>query len=107
MSETSRMVLSANARRLELGVITALTVDGIPTEAAIFDLASTLRVIPPYTVTNDEFEVVIKRLHEALTVDMGLGDCVYDEHNPWLRAKKAKIEPFYWSRYQTDLLKQG
>ena len=107
MSETSRLVLSANARRLELGVITALTVDGIPTEAAIFDLASTLRVIPPYTVTDDEFEVVIKRLHEALTVDMGLGDCVYDEHNPWLRARKAKIEPFYWSRYQTDLLKQG
>lgn len=101
------MVLSANARRLELGVITALTVDGVPTEGAIFDLASTLRAIPPYTVTDDEFEVVIKRLHEALTVDMGLGDCVYDEHNPWLRAKKAAIEPFYWSRYQTDLLKQG
>lgn len=107
MSETSRMVLSANARRLELGVITALTVDGVPTEGAIFDLASTLRSIPPYTVTDDEFEVVIKKLHEALTVDMGLGDCVYDEHNPWLRAKKAAIEPFYWSRYQTDLLKQG
>jgi hypothetical protein len=107
VSEVSRMVLSANARRLELGVITALTVDGIPTEGAIFDLASTLRVIPPYTVTDDEFEVVIKRLHEALTVDMGLGDCVYDEHNPWLRARKAKIEPFYWSRYHTDLLKQG
>ena len=107
MSETSRMVLSANARRLELGVITALTVDGIPTEGAIFDLASTLRVIPPYAVTDDEFELVIKRLHEALTVDMGLGDCVYDEHNPWLRARKAAIEPFYWNRYQTDLLKQG
>ena len=101
------MVLSANARRLELGVITALTVDGVPTEGAIFDLASTLRSLPIYTVTEDEFEVVIKKLHEALTVDMGLGDCVYDEHNPWLRAKKATIEPFYWSRYQTDLLKQG
>lgn len=55
------MVLSANARRLELGVITALTVDGIPTEGAIFDLASTLRVIPPYAVTDDEFEIVIKK----------------------------------------------
>lgn len=107
MSETSRMVLSANARRLELGVITALSVDGVPTEGAIFDLASTLRALPLYTVTNEEFDIVIKRLHEALTVDMGLGDCVYDEHNPWLRAKKSTIEPFYWSRYQTDLLKQG
>lgn len=107
MIETSRMALSANARRLELSVITALTVDGIPTEGAIFDLASSLRLIPPYAVTDEEFEVIIKRLHEALTVDMGLGDCVYDEHNPWLRARKAEIDPFYWSRYQTDLLKQG
>lgn len=107
MIETSRMALSANARRLELSVITALTVDGIPTEGAILDLASSLRLIPPYAVTDEEFEVIIKRLHEALTVDMGLGDCVYDEHNPWLRARKAEIDPFYWSRYQTDLLKQG
>ncbi|BBN54401.1 endonuclease [Pseudomonas chlororaphis subsp. aurantiaca] len=107
MSESPKMMLSANARRLELSVITALTVDGVPTEGAILDLASTLRIIPPYTVTDEEFNVVIKRLHEALTVDMGLGDCVYDEHNPWLRARKAEIDPFYWSRYQTDLLKQG
>ncbi|SFM07483.1 Z1 domain-containing protein [Pseudomonas sp. NFACC46-3] len=107
MSEASRKVLSANARRLELGVITALTVDGIPTEGGILDLASTLRSIPPYTVTDEEFETVIKRLHEALTVDMGLGDCVYDEQNPWLRARKAEIDPFYWNRYKTDLLKQG
>ena len=101
------MVLSTNGRRLELGVITALTVDGIPTEADIFELASSLRRLSAYSVTDQEFEIVIKRLHEALTVDMGLGDCVYDEHNPWLRARKAEIEPFYWSRYQTDLLKQG
>lgn len=107
MNESIKITLSANARRLELGVITALTVDGVPTEGAIFDLASTLRVIPPYTVTDEEFKIIIKRLHEALTVDMGLGDCVYDEHNPWLRAKKSEIDPFYWNRYQTDLLKQG
>lgn len=101
------MALSTNGRRLELGVITALTIDGIPTEADIFELASSLRRLSTYSVTDQEFEIVIKRLHEALTVDMGLGDCVYDEHNPWLSARKAEIEPFYWSRYQTDLLKQG
>lgn len=99
--------MSNNARRLELGVVTTLTVDGVPTETEILDLAGMLRAIPNYSVTDEEFQEVIKRLHLSLTLDMGLGNCVYDEHNPWLRARKAEIEPFYWSRYQTDLLKQG
>ncbi|WP_397451820.1 Z1 domain-containing protein [Pseudomonas sp. NA-150] len=107
MNEKSRMAVSANARRLELGVITTLTVEGVPTEAEILDLATMLRVLPAFAVSEVEFEAVIKRLHEALTLDMGLGSYVYDEHNPWLRARQAEIDPFYWSRYQTDLLKQG
>ncbi|SDP42156.1 Z1 domain-containing protein [Pseudomonas arsenicoxydans] len=107
MNAHSKNVISSNARRLELGVITTLTVDGIPTESEILDLAGMLRKIPNYSVTDAEFQEVIKRLHLSLTLDMGVGNCVYDEHNPWLRARKAEIEPFYWSRYQTDLLKQG
>lgn len=107
MNAHSKNVLSNNARRLELGVVTTLTVEGIPTESDILDLAGMLRVIPNYSVTDEEFQEVIKRLHFSLTVDMGVGNCVFDDHNPWLRARKAEIEPFYWSRYQTDLLKQG
>ncbi|RMU96078.1 Z1 domain-containing protein, partial [Pseudomonas coronafaciens] len=107
MSSDARYQLSPNGRRLELGVITALTVDGIPTELEILELATCLRAIPIYAVSDSEFENVIKRLHVALTLDMGLGSYVYDEHNPWLRARKADIDPFYWERYQTDLLKQG
>ncbi|WP_439849743.1 Z1 domain-containing protein [Pseudomonas syringae] len=107
MSSDARYQLSPNGRRLELGVITALTVDGIPTELEILELATCLRAIPIYAVSDFEFENVIKRLHVALTLDMGLGSYVYDEHNPWLRARKADIDPFYWERYQADLLKQG
>lgn len=107
MSKGNSQNLSDNARRLELSVITSLTVVGIPSESEISELASQLRKIPIYAVTDEEFAEVIRRLHEALTIEMGIGACVDNGHMPWLQAKKAEIQPFYWSRYQTDLRKQG
>ncbi len=107
MTEKIRRTLSDNARRLELSVITALTVDGIPSEDEILALAGQLRKIPLYTVLDEEFDDVIRRLHEALTIEMGIGSCVVDNHAPWLQARKAEIEPFYWTRYQTEMRKQG
>ena len=101
------MVASANAHRLEIAVSTSLAVGGIPTEKDVSDLAESLRKIPIYQVSDEEFNQVIKKLHARLTIDMGLGSCVYDDHNPWLHARKAKIAPFYWSRYHTDLVSQG
>jgi hypothetical protein len=107
MTKINSLKISDNARRLELSVITALTVEGIPTEGQIFDLAKQLRNIPLYSVSDEEFGELIKRLHEALTIDMGLGSCVVDNHAPWLQARKAEIDPFYWTRYQTELRKQA
>ncbi|WP_151445808.1 Z1 domain-containing protein [Lacisediminimonas profundi] len=107
MAEHIRRSISDNARRLELSVITALTVDGTPSEDDILALAGQLRKIPLYSVSEGEFIEVIRRLHEALTIEMGLGSCVVDNHAPWLQARKAEIEPFYWTRYQTEMRKQG
>ncbi|MDP1862477.1 MAG: Z1 domain-containing protein [Thiobacillus sp.] len=107
MTEHIRRPLSDNARRLELSVITALTVDGIPSEDEILALAEQLKKIPLYAVSDDEFVEVIRRLHEALTIEMGIGSCVVDNHAPWLQARKAEIEPFFWTRYQTEMRKQG
>lgn len=107
MTEKNRRILSDNARRLEVSVITALTVEGIPSESEILALAGHLRKIPLYSVSEDEFVEVIRRLHEALTIEMGIGSRVVDGHAPWLQARKAEIEPFYWSRYQTELRKLG
>ena len=107
MTEHIRRTLSDNARRLELSVITALTVEGIPSESDILALAGQLRKIPLYSISDEEFNEVIRRLHEALTIEMGIGSCVVDNHAPWLQARKAEIEPFYWSRYQTEMRKQG
>ncbi|AIY39177.1 Endonuclease [Collimonas arenae] len=107
MTENIRHTLTDNGRRLELSVITALTVDGIPSEDDILELAAQLRKIPLYAVSDEEFVEVIRRLHEALTIEMGIGSRIIDNHEPWLQAKKAEIDPFYWTRYQTELRKQG
>jgi hypothetical protein len=107
MTQARHSTMSDNARRLELSVITALTVDGIPNEDEIRELAGQLRKIPLYAVSDEEFTEVIRQLHEALTIDMGIGSRVVDGHAPWLQARKAQIEPFYWTRYQTELRKQG
>lgn len=107
MNENNKWTLSENARRLETTVITALTMSGLPTEAEVLEHAKALQQLPLYKVDATEFEEVIKRLHAALRIDMGLGSVVIDTHIPWLQAKKADIEPFYWSRYQIHLRKNG
>ncbi len=55
MSNEARVQLSVNGRRLELGVITTLTVDGVPTESEILDLCNCLRALPIYAVSDSEF----------------------------------------------------
>ena len=107
MNSKSEDFLSANAQRLQVAVSTSLAVDRVPTEIEIFELASALRKIEMYNISDQEFDIVIKKLHVALALDMGVGSYVVNEHDPWLQARKAQINPFYWSRYRTDLIKQG
>ncbi|MEN9996025.1 MAG: hypothetical protein RL462_801 [Pseudomonadota bacterium] len=101
------MKLSNNAKSLEAAVIVALAEQNLPTEAAIFDLAVLLRNIPHFKVTDEEFDFVIKKLHQLLRVDMGLGSKVVNENKPWLLNRKSSIDPFYWTRYKRSLLKDG
>lgn len=101
------MTLSENARRLEIGTMTSLTETGMPTEQEVLTLATQLRGLPFYSVSDEEFELVIRRLHQALRIDMGLGSRVVDQYVPWLQARKPEIDPFYWRRYQISLRKNG
>ncbi|AMO23245.1 Z1 domain-containing protein [Ramlibacter solisilvae] len=101
------MTLTENARRLEAATVTTLSETGIPNEQDILSLASQLRKIPVYSVTDEEFDLVIRRLHQALRIDMGLGTRIVNEYTPWLQARKPSIDPFYWRRYQLSLKAQG
>lgn len=55
------MNLSENARRLEIATITSLTETGVPTEQEVLSLASQLRRIPIYSVSDEEFAAVIRK----------------------------------------------
>jgi len=108
MIEKSKPVVSENARRLEMALITALTMSGIPSESEVLEHANALQNIALYKVEKDEFDEVIKRLHQALRIDMGLGSVVVsDTYAPWLHARKASFDPYFWSRYQFYLKKHG
>jgi hypothetical protein len=99
--------MSDNSRRLEMAVVSTLAVAGIPTEADIVELANLLRNIPMYQVSEEEFVALIGRLKESLRIDMGLGSVVVEDHVPWLSARKASIDFFYWERYRTYLPHHG
>lgn len=108
MVSNNSCIISENASKLEIAVKVTLTNDGkIPSEDEILELAGQLRGIKRYAVSDDEFTDVIRRLHESLRIDMGIGSRVVDNHIPWLQANKAEIDTFYWARYQTELRKQN
>jgi len=101
------MNLSDNAKRLETATIISLTETGMPTEEEILSLAAQLRNIAIYQVTDEQFDLVLRSLHQKLRIDMGIGSRVVNEYAPWVQARKHSIVPFYWRRYQINLRKQG
>lgn len=106
MKSKNSIKLSENAFRLEQ-TIRGCFISNIPTEDDISKMASDLRHIPAFSVDDEEYDQIIKRLHESLTIYMELGSCVEENSDPWLSARKAEINPFYWDRYKIDLLRQG
>ncbi|MGA2963652.1 MAG: hypothetical protein ABSD96_18415, partial [Candidatus Korobacteraceae bacterium] len=87
-----------NARRIENSVLVSLPDDHAPDESTILELATRLRAVFP--IDDKEFQELLKRLHAKLAITMDTGIAlVGEEHTPWLSAKKASIEPFYWERF--------
>ncbi len=50
-----------------------------------------------------------KLIHARLAIRMDKGETLtgVDEHAPWLAGRRAEIQPFYWTRYRTYLIKNG
>jgi len=95
-------MLTDNGRALENSVLVSLPADRAPDEAALKDLATRLRTAFP--VEEGEYQEIIRRLHAKLAIQMDTGIALTSEtYVPWLLAKKASIDPFYWQRFQTFL----
>jgi len=50
-----------------------------------------------------------KLLHARYSIRMEMGKTLVseEEHDPWLAARRAGIDPFYWSRYREMLIRNG
>ena len=94
-----------NARRIENAVLVSLPDDHAPGEDTILELATRLRVV--FEVDESEFQDLLKRLHSKLAITMDTGIALLgEEYTPWLGARKASIDPFYWERFQQFLHKK-
>jgi hypothetical protein len=91
-----------NPAMLEKAVFATLPPERRPTEAEVLETASALRRAFP--VSDAEFGALIKRIHAKLTITMELGtSLVKTTYAPWLAARKASIDPFYWERLRSWL----
>jgi len=93
-------------QRFEKMLMAGLPVDRRPTEPEVMNLASALRLAFP--VTDEEFDALIKSVHAKLVITMDYGTYLADvTHAPWLAARKAEINPFFWDRYRLWLAVLG
>lgn len=93
---------SENALNIERAILVTLPPDSVQDEVTLRSLANRFRLALP--VSDEEFEVLLKRLHSRLQIKMDLGSkLVEKDHVPWLNSRKAEIEPAYWDRYQIFL----
>lgn len=64
-------------------------------------LIGQMRALPMFDVTDDEAEILARRLETRHDVTMNLGAHLKErEFKPWLESALAGIEPYYWDRYK-------
>jgi hypothetical protein len=98
---------SDNSAKLESAIIATLPGDSVPTEQMILEHAQGLRSVAMLAVSDEQFDVTLKRIHARLRISMNVGAVIEDGYKPWLASRRAEIDPFYWSRYQQYLLAQN
>ena len=76
-----------------------------PTEAEIDDILS--RLAMAFGAAEDHVAAARKLLHARFSIRMEMGQTIKVDHVPWLDARRASIDPFYWNRYRELLLRSG
>ena len=94
---------------LESMVSAALANQQGPTAEHIRELIGNLRQSPMFeSITDDDAERLAKRLEERVSIIQPLGSILIErDHTPWLDAARARIDPYYWSRYRQHLIREG
>ena len=94
---------------LESMVAAALANQQGPTAEQIRELINNLRQLPMFQgITEEDAELLAKRFEERVSITQNLGSVLTErDHQPWLDAARARIEPYYWNRYQQHLTQEG
>ena len=80
-----------------------------PTEEEFMAAAAEFRTrmgsfLPP--VDDQEFQEILARLRSQIVVEMDVGEFINDRtngHQPWLSARRAETDFFFWERYKKYL----
>jgi Z1 domain len=100
-------MMQATSDSLAAATVNMLRLDPPPTEAEIDDVLA--RMAQAFGATPEVSAETRRLLHSRFEIRMDLGETLTseDEHEPWLAARRASIEPFYWTRYRELLLRSG
>jgi hypothetical protein len=93
-----------NSHLLERTIMVSLPTERAPTEHEVLDLATRLRAA--FSVTDDDFHFILKRLHARMRIEMDTGVFLASDHRPWLSARRPDIDPFYWDRFRQLLMRK-
>ena len=94
---------------LESMVAAALANQQEPTGEDIRELIGSLRQLSMFQdVTEDDAERLAKHFEERVSITQHLGSILIErDHRPWLDTARARIDPYYWSRYRRHLIQEG
>lgn len=92
------------ARTLESMVMAGLPVEELLVEADLRRLVDGIGHV--LNASEDERRFVLNRIMERQRIRMDTGVQLVAEHRPWLAARKASIDPYFWDRYFKFLERQ-
>lgn len=95
----------ALARALESTVMAALPIEETPREEDLRSLVEGFGTV--LKVGTEERAFVLNQIMHRQRIRMDTGVQLVADHRPWLGAKKASINPFFWDRYFKFLERQS
>ena len=96
--------MTTNQEAVISHVLMQIAPNAVVDENTIKGYITVFKILNPLTLKEEE--EVVKELHSRLSVRMDRGACVKDKnHVTWYYSAKRDIQPVFWDRYRTYLMK--
>lgn len=100
--------MQENLKNLEVAVEGFLAREPSPTPEKIRELITSFRIIPTCAVSDADAERLARQLEARHDVTMTIGAMLTSrDFEPWLEARRSRIEPYYWGRYKRLLAEKN